>query len=188
MKTEITIEKEIRFMNVGEDPPNPPPHWIGMRQWEACKDYNFLSAGQHPKFSRQLLNIEIGDIIAAFITGCGYVGLGRVNQIATPINLFKFEDKTISDFNIPQNILDDIFITDETIIGMGSMKKSLFRNAYNENTEYVIGINWIETVTKTNAYWLPNYGLFANPNIQCRLKRQVKTLNFLEDKFNIKFR
>lgn len=65
----IEVIKAIRFINVGEDPPNPREDFIGMRQWEACRKFGFMSAGQGIKFSSQLKQIEEGDVIAAYISG-----------------------------------------------------------------------------------------------------------------------
>lgn len=185
--SEIRIKRNLRFMNVGEDPPNPPPNWIGMRQWEACKKYGFMSAGQHPKFSTPLLNIEQADIIAAYITGSGYVGIGRITETAVPIKKFSFNGKTLSDFNIDRRILDDKLVNNETVEGMPLLRKTLFRNAYNEKTEFVIRVEWIETVTRATAYWERKQGLFAKPMIQCKLDGQPRTIQFLEDSFQIRF-
>ena len=70
----INILEDIRFMNVGEAPPNPGPEWTYSRQWNACIEYGFMSAGQGLVYSQPLLNIKVKDVIAAYITGCGYVG------------------------------------------------------------------------------------------------------------------
>ena len=75
---DISLQKALRFVNVGEDPPAPPlgADWVGRRQWPACVEYGFISAGQGLRYNQPLLHLDIGDALAAFITGRGYVGVG----------------------------------------------------------------------------------------------------------------
>lgn len=166
---EIHIPRFISFVNVGEDPPNPPPGsgWIGRRQWSACIEHGFISAGQNPIYSKQLARLEKNDIIATFITGHGYVGIGRVLGTSVPIERF---------------IVNGI-----TLKGLSYVKDTLFENAENENSEYLIRVEWIKTVERKNAYWIKNYGLFANPSIQSSLRKQTTTVKFLEESFQVRF-
>lgn len=189
MPHNIKIDRNIRFINVGEDPPKHklPELWIGRRQWEACIEYNFLSAGQNPIYSKPLLNLEENDIVAAYISGSGYVGIGRIIQTAVPIKNFYFNGRSMYDFKIDKKILEGTIKNFETIEGMVGLRKSLFENCNNINTEFVVKIEWIKTIAKKAAYWEKNNGLFAKPLIQCNLENQKITIKFLELKFDVKF-
>jgi hypothetical protein len=49
-------------------------------------------------------------------------------------------------------------------------------------SEWVVGVNWQKTFSRQQAKTFP--GIFANPNIVCRL-RDVPTVNFLRKEFGI---
>lgn len=183
----IKVEKAIRFMNVGEDPPNPAQNFIGMRQWEACRNFNFMSAGQGKVFSEPLSKIEVNDIIAAYISGRGYAGIGNVVEKSIPIKNFKFNDKVFNEFKIESEYINDINHNIAVVEGLNPIRKSLFRNCLNEKSEYVIRIDWIETVPVYDAYWQKKAGLFAKPMVTCNLSKQLKTIAFLERSFDVKF-
>jgi hypothetical protein len=168
MKT-INVTRDIKFVNVGEDPPRPKPgkRRVGTRQWNACAEYGFISAGQGKKYNRPLLNLKLNDIIAGYITGHGYVGLGVVAEEAVRIKDFLYNGKSLS--------------------GLPYIKESLFENADNEKSEFVVRIKWLKTVDKKDAYWEKNAGLFAYRGIESTLKEQPKTILFLEKCFDVKF-
>ena len=67
------FENGLYYVNVGEG---------DHRCWEDCKEYGFLSAGQHPKWSDPLKTLEIGDVVVAYLKNYGYVGVGRVSEKA----------------------------------------------------------------------------------------------------------
>jgi len=118
-------------------------------------------------YSRQLERLIKEDIIAAYITGKGYVGIGRVMERPTRINKFLYKGKSLK--------------------GMPLVEESLFINEHNEKSEYAIRIDWIKTVDVSNAFWRAGIGLFAKPHIQCSLENQPKTIAFLENSFKVKF-
>lgn len=183
----IAVTSELRFVNVGEDPPTADPvYWVGRRQWSACVAYNFVSAGQHPKYSRPLKKLIKGDIIAAFISGLGYVGIGIIEEEAVPITSFLFAGKTFADLTIDARFISGKLINNETVPQLPFLRKTLFRNAGNEDAEYVARVHWLKTVSRENAYWKRRSGLFANPSIQCSLRKQPRTIRFLEESFNVK--
>lgn len=178
----------IKFLNVGEDPtPNPDPlRWVGRRQWDACRKYHFVSAGQGEVYSSQLGRLNVGDLVAAFITKRGYVGVGRVMERCKPIAQFDFDGLKLKDFNIPISILKFDFITTAEVPERPPLRQILFANAYNKKTEYAVAIDWEREVDCENAKWKP--GLFANPNIVCSLDRQSDTVDFLESEFSIRLK
>jgi uncharacterized protein len=184
----IPILKDIRFVNVGEDPLRPKPGWVSRRQWNACIKYCFLSAGQALTYNQPLLNLQIDDIVAAFITGRGYVGIGVVENTAIDIKDFSFNGKKLKNLDIDKRYITGTLVDTETVDTLPYLRKTIFCNANNEKTEYAVRIKWKETVFKEEAYWKKNAGLFANPSIQSNLKNQQKTIDFLQQKFGVNFK
>lgn len=183
----IPLLKDIRFVNVGEDPPRPKPNWVGRRQWNACVEYNFVSAGQELIYNQPLLNLQVDDVIAAFITGRGYVGIGIVQEPAIDIKDFYFKDKKLADLNIDKGYINGTLTDNKTVDGLDYLRKTIFCNADNPKTEYAVKINWLKSVDRKDAFWKKKFGLFANPSIQSNLKEQTITINFLQECFGVKF-
>jgi hypothetical protein len=186
---EIQIIHNIRFLNIGADPKRPKPLWVGRRQWTACVKYNFVSAGQNPIYSEPLDNLEVGDIIAAFSTGRGYVGIGRVKSKSIKIANFSFNGKVFNngDFIIERDYITGKNVDNSTVEGLPYLRKSIFCNCNNKDTEFAVKIEWLKTVDSANAYWATNFGLFANPSIQSNLKNQPITIRYLETGFGVDF-
>ncbi len=179
--------KAIRFVNIGEDPPRPKPNWVSRRQWKACVEYDFISAGQGLIYNQPLLNLEVDDIIAAFITGRGYVGIGIVTEEAVPIKDFYFDGIKMEQLNIDRKYIEGTLINNETVEGLPYLRNTIFCNANNSNSEYAVRINWQKTRDKKDAFWKTKFGLFANPSIQSNLKDQPITIKYLEECFDTKF-
>lgn len=148
----------LYYVNVGE----------GIhRCWEDCKKYGFLSAGQHPKYSDPIRTLEEGDIVVAYLKGHGYVGIGRVNQKAVKVNDFKIDNRLLSSYDL--KVLN------------------IYDNSHDENSEFLVKINWIKAVDQENAKWKAKNGLFASQLVKASLQGQPKTIEFLEKEFNIDF-
>ncbi|WP_411766070.1 LEM-3-like GIY-YIG domain-containing protein [Winogradskyella sp. A3E31] len=149
----------LYFLNVGE----------GIhRCWEDSRKYGFISAGQHPKYSNPIRTLKRGDIITAFVSTYGYVGIGRVVKEAVRVNDFKVNGKQLSslDLKVP----------------------NIFDNCENENSEFPIKIEWIKSVDKKNAKWKPKSGLYSPQLVKASLEGQPKTVKFLEEEFDINIR
>lgn len=136
------------------------------RCWKDCKNYGFLSAGQDEKWSNPIRTLEPGDIIAAYLKGNGYVGIGRVREKAARVNEFKIDGKLLNQFDL--------------------LIPNIFENSENEKSEYLVGIEWLKSVDKKDAKWKPKSGLFTTQLIKASLQGQPKTIEFLEKEFNFK--
>jgi len=185
----IPVLKDIRFVNIGVDPMKPKAGagWNGRRQWEACVKYKFLSAGQGLEYNKPLEHLQEGDIVAAFATGRGYGGVGIVEATAIKIKDFEFEGKKLAQLSIDPPYISGILNDSSIVPGLPYLRNTLFCNANNAKTEYVVKINWRKTVPLKSFFWKKNFGLFANPSIQSNLKNQQKTIEFLQDSFELKF-
>jgi hypothetical protein len=149
-------EKGLFYVNVGEG-----EH----RCWEDCKKFGFLSAGQDVKWSDPLKTLNKGDIVVAYLKSHGYVGIGRVLHEAVPINNFKFENKIFkeSDLKVP----------------------NIFENSENEKSEYLVKIDWICSVEKSDAKWKKKSNLFTTQLIKASLDNQLQTIEFLQKEFGV---
>ena len=152
-------EKGLYYVNVGEG---------DNRCWEDCKEFGYMSAGQHPKYSDPIKTLEIGDIVAAYLKRCGYVGIGRVTKKAVRANSFKINGKLLSRYNLKM--------------------PNIYTNADNENSEFMVKIDWIKSVNRNDAKWKSKSKLFSSQLVKASLENQQKTVEFLESEFKIDFK
>ena len=174
----------LKFVNIGENPlTNPAPIWVGRRQWNACVEYGFISAGQHPKYSSQLFRLNPGDVFAAYATGRGYLGIAQVCETAIEIRKFSFDGQYLTDFDINPKIINGNLVTADTVNDLRFLRQTIFCNAFNKNTEFAVKVNWLKAVPHEQAKWQQR--LFAKQHIVCNMAKQIDTINFLSEEFNI---
>jgi len=146
------------FVNVGEG-----PH----RNWDDCREYGFISAGQGVRYSGALKKLKVGDKIFAYMKGIGYVGYGEVNKEAGMVKDFIVHNKD-----------------EKQLIDLPLKQSNMRENADNPDlSEWVVGIQWLKTFKREEAKTF--MGVFANQNIVCKLRHQA-TLDFLKKEFNVK--
>lgn len=138
------------------------------RCWADCKEFGFLSAGQDKKYSDPIRTLKQGDIVVAYLKNHGYVGIGRVKEKATRVNDFKINNKSLKQFDLEE--------------------PHIFNNCDNENSEYLVKIEWIIAVESKEAKWKSKSGLFTSQLIKASLQAQRQTQDFLETEFNIKLK
>jgi Holliday junction resolvase-like predicted endonuclease len=144
------------FVNVGEG------EW---RNWDDCRKYDFISAGQGPKYSGELKRLKEGDIIFAYMKDFGYVGYGTVTKPAM----------MVKDFVVAR--------TGKKLLESSLVQPGLNENSDNpENSDWAVAIKWIKTFTRDEAKTFK--GVFANQHIVCRLRDQ-QTVEFLNKEFGI---
>ncbi|MCP2015920.1 hypothetical protein L1280_003103 [Deinococcus sp. HSC-46F16] len=126
-----------------------------LRHWDDAVRYGFLSAGKGRKYSRTLEALQPGRRVSAYIPRVGYVGVGTVTTVATPIKDFVFkvggDVRPVSSlpFSAPEALHD-------------------FDDP--ELSEWLVGVEWQQTVPKSDA--LTGSSLFSNQYIVCRLRDQ----------------
>lgn len=150
----------IYFVNVG-DWPN--------RQWEDSSKYGFLAAGYGRKYSSQLDRLEVGSIVGAYLTGAGYVGIGRVTEKAVPARDFRYRGRPLRPrmLNGPE-LLHDPEDDDEC--------------------DYLVAVEWIKRVSREDARFRRRAGLFTPRRVVASLSEEVKTLQYLEQQFKVSFK
>ena len=153
----------IFFVNVGTH------YGSEERQWEDCYKYGFLAAGYGRQFSSQLDLLSVGDIVAAYFSKKGYVGVGRVVAPSVPAADFRFNGRPLS-----RRMLKG---------------PALLHDAVDANEcEYLVSVKWIKKVPQEKAQWRKGAGLRAARRIVASLARQHKTQQFLERQFGVNFK
>lgn len=148
----------LHFFNVGE---------FEHRSWVDCRKWGYLSAGYGEKYARQVRSIHEGDVVAAYLSKHGYVGIGRVTAAAVPARAFRVGKRLLSEMKAklkaPQ-ILHDA--------------------GDDEECEWVIAVRWIVAVPREEAIW--KSGMFSTPQVRVSLAGQSKTVQALENHWGVK--
>ena len=143
------------FVNVGES---------DHRNWDDCRKYGFLSAGQGEWYSSGIKRLSVGDRVFAYMRGLGYVGYGTVTKPAVMAKDFVVEGK-------------------EKLLSLPLKQPRLAENKNDPVlSEWVVGVDWHRTFGREDA---KNFkGMFANQNIVCQL-RHPATVEFLRKEFAV---
>jgi len=153
------FQKGLYYYNIGEG-----PH----RNWDDYKKYGFISAGQAPRFRDAMLGFEKGDIVAAYLKGKGFVGIGRVTQTAKPIREVNID-------NVP-------------LLKLPLLCENMSDNSeYKEKSEYVVLVTWLVSVSREESRWKSKSGLFTSQLVRASLDAQPLTVKYLEKQFDISF-
>ena len=147
----------IYYYNVGEG-----VH----RLWDDYCEFSFISAGQGKRWRDAMLGFQMGDVVAAYLKGHGYVGIGKVLKPARPVR-------------------------EVTIDGTPLLMHALRRERMAENSdseelsEYVCPVKWIVSVDRKDAKWKARSGLYSTTHVRASLDGQPETIAFLEEQFNV---
>jgi len=175
-RPENTLHKEIKgfdfqtgiyYVNIGEG---------DSRDWNDCSTYGFLCAGGDPKWRDPLKRLMKDDIVIAYLKGKGYVGIGIVTSEIQKAIDFKTKEKKLIDFKIDLE-QPNIFDNSDDI----------------DLAQYVVGVNWLKIKSKDEAVWRSvkksekDKQLFTTQLVVASLLNQPYTLEFLQEKFGIKF-
>jgi uncharacterized protein len=149
------FSRRIHFFNTGE------PY----RSWDDCRTHGFLSTGHGLRYKKAALQLQTGDIVAAYWSRKGYVGIGRVTAEAVPARDFRIGHKPLEKMKLKKTVIchdsDDL-----------------------ENCEYVIRVKWLVAKKPEEALW--KHGLFRARQTQASLKNQP-TLRYIEKEWGKKF-
>lgn len=146
----------IYYLNVGEG-----VH----RNWDDNREYGFISAGQGARWRDQILKLRKDDLIAAYLSGSGYVGIGTVLDTAKMVNHGQdSQGRPLSSLKLRQ--------------------PNIFDNSNSKiNSEYVVPVNWIRAVPRSQAKWASNKGIYSSQLVRASLEKQQATLDFLSQEF-----
>lgn len=137
------------------------------RSWSDAQQYGFIAAGQGKWYHRTMDQLFVGARIFVNSPGDGYIGVGEVTKEKKPVT--EFEVDVNSD---RMNILDaDLDV------------EAMDRNMDDPDMrEYLVGVNWTETRSISNAYW--ETGMYANQNTVTKLRNQF-TLQRIHEEFDL---
>jgi len=152
-------ENSLYYFNVGEGE---------TRCWADYRKYGFISAGQGMQWREQISSFEKGDVIAAYLKGKGFVGVGRIVSQAKPVR--------------------EVFINNKPLLSYPLKQPNLANNQNNDDmSEYVAVVEWLSSVKANDAKWKPKSGLYTTPLVKASLANQPKTVAYLEEVFDISF-
>ncbi|RYE55219.1 MAG: hypothetical protein EOP48_10665 [Sphingobacteriales bacterium] len=161
----------IWFFNNGQTVPTGDES----RNWNACKSYGFISAGQTKKDYTYARKPKTHDILCVYQSKVGYIGIGVVEKPALPINQFYLEDgKSLR--NRP-----GIIMGDRRNHGLFHLEEDPIL------CEQVLRIEWKEV--DKNPLWMEDDepGFFARINTCFLLNNEPATLKRLQNHFDIIF-
>ena len=150
----------VYYYNVGE----------GLhRNWDDYKKLGFISAGQGTRWRKAMLGFQKGDVVAAYLSKHGFVGIGVLTDRAEPIRKVTIKGRPLLSHNLH-------------CPGMSDNKES------DELCEYVAPVKWAATVERGHAKWKSRTGLYTTQLVRASLDGQPKTIAFLEKEFGVRMR
>ena len=144
------------YVNVGESE---------CRNWDDCRKYGFISAGQGVKASTAIKKLKEGDLIFAYMKGLGYVGFGKVTKPAVMARDFMVEKENKKLLELPLKATDMALNKDDP-----------------DMADWPVAIQWVKTFSRNDAKTF--HDIFANQNIVCLL-RDTATVDFLKKEFGV---
>ena len=150
----------IYYYNVGE----------GMhRNWDDYRKYGFISAGQKTRFRDAIKGFHRGDIVAAYLKGHGFVGIGRITWQAKPVR--------------------EVSINGKPLLSLNLSCKNMANNVDSDYLcEYVAGVEWIRAEDRSGAKWKSKDGIYTTTHVRASLDGQPDTIKYLEEAFALNLR
>lgn len=146
----------IYYLNVGEG-----VH----RNWDDCLKYGFMTAGQNwEKWGSKICEFKVGDIIAAYLSKHGYVGVGRVVAEAVPATEFRYKDKYLNSYSLVNSKIFD-------------------QKPNKKDGEYIVEVEWLRAFPREKAKTSDDAYVYSG--MKANLENQISTINFLEKEFSV---
>jgi hypothetical protein len=155
---DFDFSNDVALINCGEG---------DHRNWDDMVKYSYIGAGQASKYRDALLSVNVGDIVVAYKSGAGYVGIGVAKEKAVMIRDFEHNGKRITaeDLSSPNPFENS---TDE------------------DNSEYCIKVEWHKVKTPENA--IPRSVIdFHSLQTKVSLSGRKKTMDLLQKSFEVSF-
>jgi hypothetical protein len=149
----------IYYFNVGQG-----PH----RQWADCRKFGFISAGQGQRWANAIHGFNVGDILAAYLKGKGYVGIGQIVEKARPIREVRIKSRPLISLPLRCKHMDANIDSDA-------------------KCEHVALVKWIRTVAVEEAKMKSRSGIYTTTHVRASLDNQPNTRMYLERAFDVRF-
>ena len=125
------------------------------RSWEDARQYGFISGGRGKWYSQTLNLLFPGARVFANIPQYGYVGVGVVKDTVKPV----------TEFTVGKNGSEIPILSAK----LRAAKMGEYA-ADPEMREYLVRVEWLKTVPKSEGYW--EKGMFAVQHTACRLRNR----------------
>ena len=112
---EFDFSNDLYYVNIGEGP---------ARNWDDCRRFGFLSAGQGTQWSEPMKTLCKGDVVVAYLKGKGYVGIGVVKDKAVSSSHFRHNHKSLHDLKL--------------------VEPGILKNYNNANAEFLVKVIWLK--------------------------------------------
>jgi len=139
----------------------------GDPRWPIAHKYGFGNAGGGSWYWTPLRNLEPGHRVFAYVSGAGYVGIGRVTGKVIPARDAEIEGR-------PQPLLDQPDVSEAWKQGAASEDSKV--------TEMVVPVEWLAARPVNQAFW--EKGLIASQVTACKL-RDAHTIETVESAFGL---
>lgn len=153
------FSRRIHFFNVGE---------FEHRSWDDCRTHGFLSAGYGLKYANQVRQLHKGDVVVAYLSKHGYVGIGRVTAEAVPARDFRIRNRALEQMQKQLKAPKICHDSDDL-----------------EKCEWVICVEWLVKKKREDALW--KSGLFTTQQVRASMANQPKTLRYIEREWGVRF-
>jgi len=153
------FQNGLYYFNIGDD-------GSSHRCWEDCLKYSFICAGQALRFKKAMLGFEKGDVFAAYLSGKGYIGIGRITHKAQRIRDVRIKNTHLLQLNLKSTGLDR-------------------QSDHEENSEYVALVEWIVPLNINEAKWKRKSEIFSTQLVRASLDAQPKTVEYLQEEFSV---
>lgn len=131
--------------------------------------YGFISGGQGVRWRDAMLGFNQGDVVAAYLKGFGFVGIGQLTSQAKPIR--------------------EVMINGKPLLSYDLRCKNMADNGDSDKLcEYVATVNWIAAEDRSKARWKPKAGIYTTTHVRASLDGQPDTIIFLEREFGLSLR
>lgn len=206
----VPRNRKLLFINVGEPNRKYRIYHINHisfhthRAWEDCLKFGFISAGQfdtkylnipgkqhlYSRWVDQIKSVDIGDIICAYVTEVGFVGIGECMSNAVPIAKLQLQDGSFLFDHSKEIYNQNILKTKANVNEMGFSDH--IPNTFGCEDEFAFAVKWIRTITKkeaenTNQNNKRTLGITQHvvSNMNTQARSNMKT--YVEEVFNVKF-
>jgi hypothetical protein len=139
------------------------------RNWDDYVQFGFISAGQGVRWRDAMLGFHQGDVVAAYLKGFGFMGIGQLTSRAKPIREIVINGKPLLSHNLRCPNMADNADSDDLC-------------------EYVATVKWIRTVDRSAPKWKAKAGIYTTTHIRASLDGQPATIAFLEEAFDVSVR
>lgn len=117
------------FFNIGEVGPDS-------YSWNDSRQYSFICAGGAKRYHQIMENFNLGNVIYAYVSGAGYVGIGTVTKTAMPFREATLEDGSTKVVDLRQ---------------AGKLAGTYNDSTDNDRSDWIVLVKWEKAVDKSQA-------------------------------------